>query len=283
MVREFRRKFRTQEHVDRHHHERGIVHVRKHGRDILLRFGSEVFLPAVGALLFARNGEHHCRRVQAVNVGDVRHLHGIQPAEAHAVALRDGRAKHEFCLLNACLAGKGHLGAGRVEHALRNAERVVLVEAHLFLHLVLHFHAFRHFERHALFLELREGLKAFRTGSQGQEFGTCFFGLKFHLGQVLASHAHVLEQAGTFRHQGIDLLLAFLVLVVEHLAFLVCRLAVLPAGGNCHVAFFAGFFQVGLRAVEFCALLYRIDVGRLLGKRKRGKQSHRENSNYRHN
>ena len=134
-------------------------------------------MPAVDSLLFAGHREHQRRRVQTVDVDGIRHLHGIEPAQTHAAALRHRRTEHEFRLLDTAFARKGQFGSRGIENAFRNAERVIAVKRHFFLHLVLDLNAFRHLERHALFLELRKRLEAFGADRQREEFRTGLFGL----------------------------------------------------------------------------------------------------------
>ena len=123
----------------------------------------------------------------------------------------------------------------------------------------------------SLFSKLRKRLQAFGASRKRQVLGTSLFRLQLDLRQVLAGHTYVLEQTSTFRHQGIDLFLAFVVLLVKEFAFLVRRFAVLPAGSDGHITLLAGFFKVRLCAVERSTFLHRIDIGVLLRKRKRRK------------
>ena len=237
-------------------------------------------MPAIDALLFACHREHQSRRVETVDIGDLRHLHSKEAAQAHAVAFGNRATEHEVRLFGADFTRKLHFFLGDVKHRTGNAERVITVEAHLFLDLVLRFDAIGNLERHALFLELGKHFQAFRTCGEREVFGTGLFGLELDLGQVFASHAHIFEQAGAFGHQGVHAFLAELILFIEEFTFLVERFAILPAGGNSHIALAAGFFEISLGAVEFCTLLDSIDSRVLLSKCCSRRERHETRGKY---
>ena len=277
MVRHFRRKLGTQEHIDRHHHVGGIFHLSKGLADFRLRIGSQVFLPAVHALLFACHRKHQCCRMIPVDIDSICHLHGKEASQAHAVTLSNRLAKNKFSLFDTAFAAKFHFCTGGMQNGLGNAHRVIPVKAHFFLDLVQAFDAFRNLERNSLFLEFRKRFKAFGASGERQVFGTGLFSLQFHLGQIFAGNAHIFEKAGTFRHQGVDLFLTFVVLFIKEFAFLVRRFAVLPAGSNSHIALLAGFFQISLCAVQCGTLLDGVHIGTLLRKRNRGENRNSRN------
>ncbi len=249
------------------------------GFNLFPGLGRQVFLPAETALLFACHGEHQGRRLDSGEaVGGVRKFHGVEAAHAEAHALGHRPPEYQFPLLHLDFAGKVHLRAGGIEQSPGDTDRIVLVQAHFLLDLVLDFYPFRNLEGDSLFLELGEGLQTLRARRKRQKFRTGLFGLQLDLRQVFPGHAHVFEEAGPLRHQGVHLLLAFVILLVEKFPLLVGGLTVFPAGGNGHVPLFAGFFQVGLGAVQFRTLLDGVDICRsLLCKRGGGSQGKSDN------
>ena len=234
-------------------------------------------MPAEHALLFTSYRKHQSSRMQAVDIDGICHLHRIKTAQAHAATLCHGITENEFGIFHLDFASEFKFVLRGIQDRLGDAHGIVPVQAHFFLDLILHFDAFSYLERDSLFAELCQRFKAFGASGQRQVFGTGLFGLQLDLGQVFAGNTHVFKQACTFRHQGVDFFFAFVILFVKEFAFLVGRFTVLPAGSNSHVAFFASFFQISLGAVQCGTLLHGIDIGILLGVRKRCQCSERGN------
>ena len=214
----------------------------------------------------------------SVNIHNASHLHGVKATNAHTVAFGHGGTEQEFGLLVADFTCKIEFGLGHGKHGAGNAERIVAIQSHFLLDLVHRLGAFRQLERHSLFLELGKRFQAFRPDRQREEFRAGRFGLLLDLRQVLTGDAHIFEQAGAFRHQGVHLFLAFLVAFVKQFALLVGSFPVLPAGSNCHVALLAGFFEVSLRTVQFGTFLDRVNIVFLLRKRNGGSSKHSQHN-----
>ena len=155
MIRHFRRKFGTQEHIHRHHHKGGIISRCKDLANVALRIGRQVFLPAEHALLFASYRKHQSRRMQAVDIDSISHLHRVKPAQAHAATLSHSIAENEFRFFHLNFTGEFKFVLRCIQNRLGYAQRIIPIKAHFLFDFVLHFDAFCNLERDSLFAELR--------------------------------------------------------------------------------------------------------------------------------